>query len=134
MEPVMTSTITENVVRKHLETFLEQKGIPAILADYDDAARLYSTDRVYEGHEEIRAFLAAFLRSLPDGAYDRFELGSLTVNGELAFITWSVGNDIPLGADTFIVRDGKIVAQTVAMHIPEDRARQPRNAGKTPTH
>ena len=111
----MTSNVTENIVRKHLETFLEQKGIPAILEDYDDAARVYSAERVYEGHDEIGGFFAAFLRSLPPGAYQRFALGSLSVHGELAFITWSVGTDIPLGTDTFVVRGGKIISQTFAM-------------------
>ena len=107
---------TENVVRKHLRTFLEQKGIPAMLEDYDDRARFYSAERVYEGHDEIGEFFAGFLHSLPPGAYDRFALGSLTVDGELAFITWSVGTDIPLGTDTFVVREGKIVSQTFAMY------------------
>jgi len=107
---------TENVVRKHLRTFLEHKGIPAMLEDYDDRARFYSAERVYQGHEEIGEFFAGFLRGLPPGAYDRFALGSLTVDGELAFITWSVGTDIPLGTDTFVVREGKIVSQTFAMY------------------
>ena len=112
----MTSTETENVVRKHLETFLERKGIPAMLEDYDAAAPFYSAERVYEGHGEIGEFFTAFLRSLPPGAYERFALGSLSVHGELAFITWSVGTDIPLGTDTFLVREGKIVSQTFAMY------------------
>jgi hypothetical protein len=30
-------------------------------------------------------------------------------------ITWSAGTDVPLGTDTFVVRDGKIVSQTFAM-------------------
>jgi hypothetical protein len=112
----MTSTATESVVRKHLETFLEQKGVPAMLEDYADRARVYSAERVYEGHDEIDEFFGAFLRSLPPGAYERFALGSLRVYGDLAFITWSVGTDIPLGTDTFVVREGKIISQTFAMY------------------
>jgi hypothetical protein len=34
----------------------------------------------------------------------------------IAYITWSVGDDIPLGTDTFVVEDGKIVSQTFAMY------------------
>ena len=40
----------------------------------------------------------------------------LNVDGELAYITWSAGREIPLGTDTFVVRNGKIVAQTVAAY------------------
>jgi len=58
-----------------------------------------------------------FLEVLPLGGIDRFELRSLHVEGELAYITWNVGSDIPLGTDTFVVDDGKIVAQTFAMYV-----------------
>jgi hypothetical protein len=117
MEMIMNNTATEKVVRKHLETFIGQKGVPAMLADYDPAAHVYSAERVYEGHDEIGEFLAAFMRALPADGVERFKLGSLRVDGDLAFITWSVGTEIPLGTDTFVVRDGKIVSQTFAMHV-----------------
>jgi hypothetical protein len=121
MEIIMNNTATENVVRKHLETFVRQKGIPEMLTDYDPGARVYSVERVYEGHDQISEFFAAFMRSLPPGGVERFKLGSLKVDGDLAFITWSVGTDIPLGVDTFVVRDGKIVSQTFAMHVSKGR-------------
>jgi hypothetical protein len=37
------------------------------------------------------------------------------VDGKIAYITWSAGADIPLGTDTFVVDNGKIVSQTFAM-------------------
>jgi hypothetical protein len=37
------------------------------------------------------------------------------VEGDLGYITWSAGAALPLGTDTFLVRDGKIVAQTFAL-------------------
>ena len=61
---------------------------------------------------------AAFIEALPAGGVDRFERRSLHVEGDLAYITWNVGSDIPLGTDTFVVDDGKIVAQTFAMYAP----------------
>ena len=33
---------TETVVRNHLQAFMEQKGIAAIVSDYDENARFYS--------------------------------------------------------------------------------------------
>jgi hypothetical protein len=44
-----------------------------------------------------------------------FTLRSLRVQGEVAHITWSAGPALPLGTDTFVVRQGRIVAQTFAM-------------------
>jgi len=108
--------ITEAIVRNHLQAFVEQKGIDAILSDYDDNARFHSEAKTYQGKQEIGDFFKSFIASLPAGATERFSLRTLRVDGELAYITWSAGREIPLGTDTFVVRDGKIVAQTFAVH------------------
>ena len=110
------SSVTETVVRNHLQAFLEQKGIAAILNDYDEDARFYSEAKIYQGKQEIHGFFTDFIGSLPAGGIDRFSLRSQRVDGNIAFITWSVGGDIPLGTDTFVVDNGKIVSQTFAMY------------------
>ena len=56
------------------------------------------------------------------GAIDNFSLRSLRVDGNIAYITWSVGSDIPLGTDTFVVDNGKIVSQTFAMYAAPVRS------------
>ena len=109
------SSVTEAVVRNHLKAFVEQKGIAAILDDYDENARFYSETRVYHGKREICDFFVEFIGTLPPGAIERFALRSLRVDGRIAYITWNAGDDIPLGTDTFVVNDGKIVSQTFAM-------------------
>jgi hypothetical protein len=107
---------TESVVRTHLQAFLDREGIPAIMADYDDDACFLSEDRAYRGRHEIAGFFQAFLATLPPLAIERFALRSLRVEGELAHVVWSAGRDLPLGTDTFVVRNGRIVSQTFAMH------------------
>jgi ketosteroid isomerase-like protein len=106
---------TEAVIRKHLNTFLEGKGVDAIVADYAEDASLYTEARVYQGTGQIREFFSDFIAALPPGAVERFTLKSLRVDGNLGFITWAAGREIPLGTDTFLVRDGRIVSQTFAM-------------------
>ena len=106
----------ESVVRNHLQAFVEQQGVDAIVRDYDDDARFLSEVKTYHGKPEIRQFFEAFIASLPPNAISRFSLRTLRVEGDIAYITWSAGNAIPLGTDTFVVRDGKIVSQTFAMH------------------
>lgn len=110
------SSATETVVRHHLRAFLEQEGADSIIKDYDDAARFYSEAKIYHGKPEVRGFFVDFLAALPAGGLERFTLRSLQVEGNIAYLTWSVGNEIPLGTDTFVVANGRIVAQTFAMH------------------
>jgi ketosteroid isomerase-like protein len=115
------SSVTETVVRNHLQAFLEQKGIAAILKDYDEDARFYSEARIYKGKREIHDFFMDFIGSLPADGIDHFSLRSQRVDGSIAYITWSVGSDIPLGTDTFVVNHGKIVSQTFAMYAVSPR-------------
>ena len=110
------SAVTETVVRNHLQAFLEQKGVAAIVSDYDEDARFYSEARIYHGKQEIHGFFRGFIASLPAQAIYRFTLRTLRVDRNIAYITWCVGSDIPLGTDTFIVNNGKIVSQTFAMY------------------
>jgi ketosteroid isomerase-like protein len=112
------SLTTELVVRRHVQAFAEQQGIDAILRDYAEDARLVSEDRIYLGKTEIREFFVALHAALPTEAVAGFALRCLRADGDLALITWSAGAHIPLGTDTFVVRDGKILSQTVAMHAP----------------
>jgi predicted SnoaL-like aldol condensation-catalyzing enzyme len=109
-------SVTETVVRNHLQAFLEQKGIAAILNDYDDHAQFFSEAKVYQGKQEINSFFVDFIGSLPAGAYDIFSLRSLRADRNIVYITWSIGSDVPLGTDTFVVDNGKIVSQTFAMY------------------
>ena len=89
------SSVTETVVRNHLQAFLQQKGITAILNDYDDHARFLSEAKVYQGKQEIRGFFMDFIGSLPAGAYDIFDLRSLRVDGNIVYITWTIGSECP---------------------------------------
>jgi hypothetical protein len=47
------SSVTETVIRNHLQAFLEQKGIAAILNDYDEDARFYSEAEIYQGSRKF---------------------------------------------------------------------------------
>lgn len=110
---------TEAVIRNHLRAFQEGLGVDAILDDYADEARFISEERTYAGKAEIRGFFERFMAALPANAVERFTLRSLRVDGPLAYITWSAGESLPLGTDTFVVREGKIVSQTFAAYRPD---------------
>jgi ketosteroid isomerase-like protein len=110
------SNDTERVVRRHLQAFIEQQGVDAIASDYAEDATFLSEARAYRGRPAIRGFFADFIASLPPDAVRDFTLRSLHVDAEVAYITWSAGSQLPLGTDTFVVRNGRIVSQTCAMH------------------
>ena len=73
------------------------------------------------GRQQIAAFFTGFIASLPVKATSVSALNALQVERNIAFITWCVGTDIPLGTDTFVVNSGKIVSQTFAMHAMPPR-------------
>ena len=75
-----------------------------------------SENRAYCGKQAIRGFFEGFIAALPSQAIGQFTLRSLRVQGDLAYITWSAGPEMPLGTDTFVVRQGRIVSQTFAMY------------------
>jgi hypothetical protein len=108
---------TLNVMNHDLHAFMTRQGADAIVGDYDENAILYAPDCVYRGIDEIRRFFKAFLGNLPEQALELFRMRSQEAHGEVGYIVWSVGELIPLGTDTFVVKDGKIVQQTYAAHI-----------------
>ena len=110
-------TETEDVVTRHLIAFTEQLGVDAILEDYADGACLHGDAGTWRGKEAIGGFFEDFLAALPPGSVQKFKLRTLRVEGSLAYITWSAGDAIPLGTDTFVVHKGKIVSQTFAMYV-----------------
>jgi hypothetical protein len=105
---------TLSVISNHLHTFMTGQGADALARDYDVHAILYAPDGVCRGVDEIRGFFEAFLDSLPKQALELFDIRCQEANGELGYIVWSVGELIPLGTDTFLIKDGKIVQQTYA--------------------
>lgn len=111
------SLSTEAVVSHHLQAFLKQEGADAIVEDYKETARFFTETKIHHGRGEIRDFFMRFTQSLPPGAIERFELRTMQVKGPMAYITWTVGHDIPLGTDTFVVEDGQIVLQSFAMYV-----------------
>ena len=62
-----TASITHTVVHKHLQAFLEQRGIDAIVADYADDACFLAESGTYRGRCEISGFFERFMASLPEG-------------------------------------------------------------------
>jgi hypothetical protein len=74
---------------------------------------VFMADGIYHGHEGVRELAARLMDELPSA---RFEYTTVLSEGEVAFLEWRAdasGAVVTDGADSFVVRDGKIVAQTI---------------------
>jgi len=86
----------------------------------DDLAQNYAEDLVvltargvFRGHDGLRQLAQRLREELPEAV---FEYKNLLVEGEFGFLEWSArgsGAEVEDGADSYLIRDGRIVAQTI---------------------
>ena len=105
---------TQEVLNHHLQAFGE--GLDVILNDYDENSCVIGQQGTFHGLSEIREFFMVFMESLPEGMMDVFNVTQTHIDGEVAFITWEALPWFPLGTDTFVIREDKILYQTFAAH------------------
>jgi ketosteroid isomerase-like protein len=104
---------TKDVIDHHLHCFSEG-SLEGILSDYAPRAVLFTADKPLRGIDAIRPLFQAMIAEFakPGAA---FHLQQQFVEGDYAYILWNAetaDNVYELGTDTFVVRDGKIVAQS----------------------
>jgi uncharacterized protein (TIGR02246 family) len=113
LEEVLVSTA--DVLDRHLSCFAAG-DLDGIMADYRDDAVLFVPGDVRRGLAAIRAhFVAAFAEFAKPGA--SFAMQHQAVDGDVAFIVWTAetaDNRYEYATDTFVVSNGRIVAQTFA--------------------
>ena len=113
---------TQEVYEHHMQSIqgLVEKGadgFPDLLSDYASDAVLFSPQGVFEGEAGLRAFFEGML-PMVGSLMPQFSLQVEEIRGDTVYAVGSLGDQIPLITDTFIIRDGKIVTQTVALYIP----------------
>lgn len=81
--------------------------------NYTDDVVLLSAEGVHRGYDGVR-HLADILQSyIKDGSY---QFHKLLTDGEIGMLVWTGSTDeleIHDGVDSFVVRDGRIAAQTI---------------------
>jgi SnoaL-like protein len=107
---------TKEVLDRHWRDFLAG-DVEAILKDYAAEAFVITPNGTRRGHGEIReAFRTMFAEIMPPGS-STAKLSKEEIVGEMAFIVWSGSSEkysISFATDTFLIREGKIGAQTFA--------------------
>jgi len=109
---------TKDVIDNHLKCFGEG-DLQGILSDYAPGAVLFTADGPLRGADAIRPLFQAMLAEFgkPGAA---FRMQHQSVAGDYAYILWNAetaDNVYEVATDTFVVRDGKIVAQSFACKI-----------------
>ncbi len=107
-----------DVLDQHLRCFGEN-DLDGVLADHSSDAVLFVPDRPLKGPDAIKPFFQAFFSEFAKPGAS-FSMRQRHVEGNYAYILWSAetaDNSYEAATDTFVVQNGKIVAQSFAAKI-----------------
>jgi ketosteroid isomerase-like protein len=109
----LATASTKDVLDHHLKCFAEG-DLQGILSDYAPNAVLFTPAGPLKGQDAIGPLFQAMLAEFgkPGAA---FTMKQQFIEAEYAYIHWTAetaDSVYELGTDTFVVRDGKIVAQS----------------------
>jgi hypothetical protein len=113
---------TNDVLDQHLKCFYEN-DLEGVLADYSSDAVLFVPGRPLKGPNAIKPFFQVLLSEFAKPGAS-FSMREQCVEGDYAYILWSAetaDNSYEAATDTFVVRNGKIVAQSFAARITPKR-------------
>lgn len=123
----MNQRSAREVFEDHLEK--AKKGLvePDLSQNYAKDVRLFIAEGIFQGHEGAKELADRLERELP-GA--KFNYTVKLVENEVAFLEWTADSQDRIvrdGADSFLIRDGKIIAQTIHYTL-EDKPDQTQRA------
>lgn len=113
---------TKDVLYHHLKCF-DAGDLDGILADYAADAVLFLPSGPVKGLTAMRPVFQALLAEFAKPGVS-FSMNQKCIEGEYAYILWNAetpDNTYDAATDTFVVRDGKIVAQSFAAKITPKR-------------
>jgi len=107
---------TQEVLDHHLDCF-GRGDLDGILADYSSAAIMFTPQGPLKDSAAIRRLFATVFTEFGKPGTS-FSMKLRSVDGDYAYILWSAetaDNVHEMGTDTFVVRNGQIVAHSFAM-------------------
>ena len=109
---------TSDVLDRHLKSFAEY-DVDGILADYSSDAVLFTPVGPLKGRDEIKPLFQALVSEFRKPG-SSFRMQQRYIAGDHAYILWTAetaDNWYEFATDTFVVRSGKIVAQSFAAKV-----------------
>src|SRR5215831_3785085 len=113
---------TSDVLDRHLKSFAEY-DVDGLLSDYSSDAVLFVPSGPLKGPDAIRTLFEALIAEFAKPG-SSFTMQLRSVEGEHTYILWTAerpDNSYEFATDTFVVRNGKIVAQSFAAKIKPKR-------------
>ena len=106
---------TQEILDRHLNCF-GTGDLDGLMADYAADIVLFTPEGPLHGTEAVRQLFVGLIAEFgqPD---TEFEMKLISVEGEYAYILWAAettSNIYEIGTDTFIIRNDKIVGQSLA--------------------
>jgi len=108
---------TEEVLQDHLRLRREGRTDEDLERNYDDDVVVLSHLGQFRGIDGMSTLAALLAEQLKDA---RYHYDMVLVDGEFGFLRWTAeAADFTVsdGADSYCVRDGRIVAQTLAYSL-----------------
>jgi ketosteroid isomerase-like protein len=109
---------TSDVLDRHLKSFAEY-DVDRVLSDYAPDAVLFVPTGALKGPGEIRPLFQTLVAEFSKPGAS-FTMHQRCVEGEHAYIVWTAetaDNSYELATDTFVIRNGKIAAQSFAAKV-----------------
>lgn len=106
----------QELMKHHMEALVAGE-MDEVMADYADDAVIMTLDDTVVGIDAIRGFFQNMLDAMPNL---KMITRNLRAHDDLVLIDWSADCDtvsITDGADTFVIRDDKIVRQTAWVKV-----------------
>jgi len=121
-EKMMTTLSTSDVLDRHLNAFAKH-DVAGILADYSSDAVLFTPSGPLKGPAEIKPLFQTLVSEFAKPG-SSFTVQHRSIEGDHGYILWigeTADHSYEFATDTFVVRNGKIVAQSFAAKIRQRR-------------
>jgi hypothetical protein len=113
----ITSPTTQEILNHHLSAFL-QADVHEILKDYTEESELLTPDGPMKGLDAISSFFEEAFKLVPKES--SLVPKQMIVRDNVGYVAWSGETptvQIPLGTDTFVIENDKILYHTLAVHM-----------------
>jgi len=105
---------TAAVLARHIAA-VKARDVEAVMSNFAEDAVVFTPEGVVRGREAIRKDTEAFFANTPPELLDRLELVREDVEGDLAYLIWKSEPYVTLATESFVIREGRIEAQTFAL-------------------
>jgi hypothetical protein len=114
---------SEEVLQDHLDLAKNGSLAEDLTRNYAENVVLLTTHGIFKGLKGVEELAAILRREMPNAT---FEYHKILVEGEIGFLEWSASSKdakVKDGADSYVIRNGVIIAQTIYYTVmPADQS------------